>query len=96
MNAKDCENIGYLLSKLRNEHDLDSFMFQMFQLDPRIENEYDGFQEVAVKEQATLDEIEARMVAGFGTDWACRRGIEDAYAKVCAEVRAEMERDDED
>ena len=53
MNKKDCESIGYILSITAHDDYLRQLLFQ---LDPRIEPEYIGFEDVAGRN----DEVNVR------------------------------------
>lgn len=66
MNKKDCENIGYILSThLTDPHMNEAF----FNLDSRIEPEYEGFEEVLGKDEEIIKLHKKMMVEKFGNSW---------------------------
>lgn len=67
MNKKDCMNIGYILAdNSAPQRVLDAF----FELDPRIKDEYEGYNAVNERTDAVTDRFEAIMRERYGNNWA--------------------------
>lgn len=87
MNKKDCENIGYILSI----HLVDPHMLEMFfNLDTRIEPEFELFGEVQGRSNEIMETHEKMMCEKFGNDWSYNKNAklenkkiyDDAFFKV--------------
>lgn len=67
MNQKDCETIGYILAThLTDTHINEAF----FNLDSRIEPEYEAFEAVLGKDEEVIELHEKMMIEKFGNGWA--------------------------
>lgn len=89
MNKKDCENIGYILSRKQS---LGELLEHMFELDPRIEPEYVGFSEVQGRSDK-VDELALELVERYnGKDWSITKpgSLIKTYGKCLEEARKEI------
>ena len=94
MNGKDCEHLGYLLSEYTPVNwDLCKAIFAM---DKRIEQEYDGFQEVKGRSDE-INERAAELASQYnGRDWSILPShmVVKSYAECLEEARKEVYGDD--
>ena len=85
MNKKDCEHIGYLLSIHQHKED---FRRDLFLMDPRIEQEYEGFQTVEDR-QKSIERYEELMVNEFGEDWMLLKASKEKTKEFWAQAELE-------
>ena len=90
MNKKDVENIGYILSKVRT---CDELLDDMFELDPRIKDEYEMFEAAQGRSEAVNELTEKLMVERYGHKWALLRE-HPPYGDVLDEARRKIYGDD--
>jgi len=92
LNKKDTEHIGYILSSSRSVEELKERFFQM---DSRIEQEYEMFESAAGREESIDDEVSKRMIERYGHNWALLKK-KPPFGEVLEEVRREVYGDDYD
>jgi len=96
MNKKDCEHLGYLLATCRPiSHDLCEKIFDM---DDRIELEYDLFQEVQ-GESDEIDELTEELLIKYNSNtWFLTEpgALKKTYAECLDEARRQVLGDEYD
>jgi hypothetical protein len=86
VNKRDCEQIGQILSASHApEHICDSF----FQLDSRIQAEYDGYAEVVGRQDAVDERFHELMNERFGAHWSLRK-IKPDSTPILEQARREI------
>ena len=86
MNKKDCESIGYILSITAHDDYLRQLLFQ---LDPRIEPEYIGFEDVAGRNDEVNVRFNEIMVKYDGVNWCLKKK---EYLNITTKEAFEMAR----
>ena len=90
VNKKDIENIGYILSSVKTR---DELLGSIFELDERIKDEYELFEEAAGRSEAVNELTEKLMVERYGHKWALLRE-HPPYGEVLDEARRVIYGDD--
>lgn len=87
MNKKECEKIGYLLA----EYGAPEAMCQgFFDMDPRIEPEYEAYRGVYAREEAVSERFGELMKERFGVSWSLQRASKAAQPDLYEQARREI------